>query len=534
MLLALRNGGVSPRRVWLLCLAAFGLLMLGWSLAMPADGTTDERQHLERAYGVVTGHILAPRDVDPMFHRPSGLVTIPKSLLPSNPNCPYFPNYHPALGYIARAANCQEQTSEDNHARMQVASWVGRYNPVYYALVGAPLRLFPDMRGILLARGLAALYAAAFAATAAAIALWTGRALLLAGVFAVVTPTVVALGSTVNPNGIEITAALLFWVCLVDLARPDLAGAGPAGRRVPERLLVVLAMVAGATLLTVRALGPFWFALALATAAYVAGRTRVRALTRRRSVRVAGAALVLAGILALAWNVVSGNNVVTKTTLAAHPKDGRLVTLLRTVLQQRLGGWLYEAVALDFQPSWVYAAWIAVAAALVVPALLLAERRIVLAAVGAAVVSLGVTVYLDVHYLSTLGWSQFGRYFIPGLAGVAVLGGGVAGTRLPGLLRRRLVVLTAVVTGLCQIWALALEMTRVQAGPTAPISPFAGTWHPKTGSLLPFALECLGAALVVVLAVVAARTSASGAARPGKRETIVLSDTATPNAPEPA
>jgi hypothetical protein len=271
MLPALRNGGLSPRRVWLLCLAAFGLLMLGWSLAMPPDGTTDERQHIERAYGVVTGHVLAPQDVDPMFHRPSGQVTIPKSLLPSNPNCPYYPNLHPSLGYIACAANCQKQTSENNHARMVVASWVGRYNPVYYALVGAPLRVFPDMRGILLARGLAALYAAAFAATAAAIALWTGRALLLAGVLAVVTPTVVALGSTVNPNGIEITAALLFWVCLVDLARPELAG---SGRRVPERLLVLLAMVSGATLLTVRALGPFWFALAVATAVYVAGRAR--------------------------------------------------------------------------------------------------------------------------------------------------------------------------------------------------------------------------------------------------------------------
>jgi hypothetical protein len=268
---------------------------------------------------------------------------------------------------------------------------------------------------------------------------------------------------------------------------------------------------------------------------YLAGRTRVRALIRRRSVRVAGVALALAGILAVAWNIVSGNNRVTRTTLAAHPKDGRLVTLLRTVLQQRIGGWTHEVVALDLQPEWVYVAWIGVAAALVIPTLLLAERRVVLSAVAVGVVSLGVTVYLDLHYLSTLGWSQFGRYFIPGMAGVAVLAGGVAGARLPVLLRRRLVVLTAVVTGFCQIWALALEMTRVQAGPTAPISPFAGSWHPKTGSLLPFALECLGAALVVVLALLAAQMSAGTAQRgAGERETILLTDTRTPNAPEPA
>jgi hypothetical protein len=108
------------------------------------------------------------------------------------------------------------------------------------------------------------------------------------------------------------------------------------------------------------------------------------------------------------------------------------------------------------------------------------------------------------------------------------------------------VVLTALVTGFCQIWALALEMTRVQAGPTAPISPFAGAWHPKVGSLLPFALECLGAALLVVLAVLAARTSGTpgtsgmpgmpgtGRAGAGERQTIPVTDTRTPTSPEPA
>ena len=36
-----------------------GYSALIMTLAMPADGTTDERQHLERAYGAVTGHLLA-------------------------------------------------------------------------------------------------------------------------------------------------------------------------------------------------------------------------------------------------------------------------------------------------------------------------------------------------------------------------------------------------------------------------------------------------------------------------------------------
>ncbi|WP_194900159.1 DUF2142 domain-containing protein, partial [Catenulispora pinisilvae] len=224
------------RRTWLSAFAAFALLAVAWSLAMPADGTTDERQHLERAYGAVTGHLLAPQAVDPLVHRPGAAFEVPKSLLPPNALCVYFPNYHQTESWVARGASCQHPAPDD-HAKVRVVSWVGRYNPLFYLAVGGPLRFWPDMKGILLSRILAALLSSAFAAAAAVVAIRTRRPLLLAALLTVLTPTTVALSSTVNPNGIEITAALLLWVCLVDLARPASARwavpGGGSGRRVP-------------------------------------------------------------------------------------------------------------------------------------------------------------------------------------------------------------------------------------------------------------------------------------------------------------
>lgn len=483
----------SPRRIWLLAFAAFGLLAAAWSLAMPADGTTDERQHVERAYGAVTGHLLGPQAAEPFFHRPGAAFEVPKSLLPPNALCVYFPNYDMDRSWVARSASCQHPAPA-SHAKVRVVSWVGRYNPLFYLAVGGPLRFWPDLTGIVLSRLLAAVLSAAFAATAATIAIRSRRPLLLAASLTVLTPTTLTLSSTLNPNGVEITAALLLWVCLVDLARPPKTGFS-------QPALLTLAAVSGAVVLTVRATGPFWFGLALAGAAAVADRGRIRGLLRARAPQLVAAAWALTGILAVAWNVVSGNDKVTRTVLAFHPADHRLATLLRMIAVQRVGGWFTEAFALDLQAAWVPMLWAALSAAVLIPLALLRTRRVVLAALAVGAASLGITVFLEIKFLGTLGWSQYGRYFLPGLAGVAVLlgAGPVGDAAMAPLLRRRLPRLFAIGAAACQLWVLAVEMSRVQGGPGAQLNPLTGKWHPAVGSPTVLAIAMLGAAALIVL-----------------------------------
>ncbi|MBS2554580.1 DUF2142 domain-containing protein [Catenulispora sp. NL8] len=566
------------RRTWLPAFAAFALLAVAWSLAMPADGTTDERQHLERAYGAVTGHLLAPQALDPLVHRPGAAFEVPKSLLPPNALCVYFPNYHQTESWVARAASCQHPAPDD-HAKVRVVSWVGRYNPLFYLGVGGPLRFWPDMKGILLSRILAALFSSAFAAAAAVVAIRTRRPLLLAALLTVLTPTTVALSSTVNPNGIEITAALLLWVCLVDLARPASARwavpAGGSGRRVvspvpaadpvspsshpsypshssasslssasatptgvlarfrnamrldsdsaavSQPALLALAAISGAVVLTVRAEGPFWFALALGGSLAAAEPGRVKELLRWRTARLVAVAWAVIGLLAVAWDVVSGNNKVTQTLIATHPADHRVLTLLRIIAVNRVGGWFTEAFALDVQAPWAPMLWAVLAAVVLIPLAMVRSRRVVAVALAVAAASLGITVVLEIKYLGTLGWSQYGRYFLPGLAGTAVLLASGPVAELPPVLRRRIPRLFAVGAAFCQLWVLVVEMTRVQAGPYAPLNPFAGSWHPAVGSLTVLAVATLGAAALIALVWTA--TAVETAA-----------DTAAPVVPAPA
>ena len=565
------------RRTWLSAFAAFALLAIAWSLAMPADGTTDERQHLERAYGAVTGHLLAPQGEDPLVHRPGAAFDVPKSLLPPNALCVYFPNVHQDQSWVARAASCQHPAPA-TQAKVRVVSWVGRYNPLYYLAVGAPLRFWPTMHGILASRILAALLASAFAATAAMVAIRTRRPLLLAALLTVLTPTTIALNSTVNPNGVEISAALLLWVCLVDLARPGAAGeagrwrrralsaepaaearsavgvqrwrrqvtsaaptakpgraarlshVGDSGRSrlrraaravsagesgsaaLSQPALLLLAAVSGAVVLTVRAEGPFWFALAVAGSLAVSERGRLRELLRWRAARLVAAAWIVIGVLAEGWNIVSGNDKVTHTLIAVHPADHRVGTLLRVIAATRVGGWFSEAFALDVQASWAPMLWAALSAAVLIPLALLRTRRVVIVALAVAAASLAITTVLEIKFLGTLGWSQYGRYFLPGLAGTAVLLASGPVAALPAALRRRIPRLFAVGAAFCQLWVLAVEMTRVQAGPNAPLNPLGGAWHPAVGSLAVLGVAGLGAAALV--AVVWAATAAETAATP--------------------
>ena len=483
----------SLRRVAALAFTAFFLMGVGWSLAMPVDATTDERQHIIRAYGAVSGQILRPPAADTMWHRPGAVYSVPRSLIPPNANCLYYPNYHQEKGYLARSASCQQKPSAGRQ-RIPLTSWVGRYNPVYYLVVGLPLVPRPNVVGILASRVIACGLSAAFLACAVAAGIRLGSRLMLAGVILAFTPAAVALASAINPNGLEITAAIALWTGLLALLRcPDEDLTARAATR-----LVAVCGTAGMTILTLRALGPLWFALILAACGIVAVPGRIKVLSRMRAVRLWVAGLAAVGVLGVGWNLMSANYTVLKTTLALSPRDPRFAALLRTIATRRVGGWLHELVVPDVAPDWLVFTWVGLTVAFVIPVLLIVERRRVLTTVCVLGGTLAFTVHTEIHYLRTLGWSQFGRYFLPAVVGGLFL---PAADRAPrDETSERLLRLIAVSTAACQLWVLGAEMTRAQAGPDAPINPLVGAWHPLTGSLVPFTTEAVGLMLLCVLA----------------------------------
>ena len=104
---------------------------------------------------------------------------------------------------------------------------------------------------------------------------------------------VLFLGAAINPNGLEITAAICSWTCgNLALAAPDPLVCKALLRRAAIALIVVV---------ETRAISPLWAAIILVVLLVAAGR-RWQVLSRHRSQVVAwGGALAVATGLAGAW-----------------------------------------------------------------------------------------------------------------------------------------------------------------------------------------------------------------------------------------
>ena len=154
---AAHPGTGTVRTVWLVSFAGLFLLGAAWALAMPYDGPPDELQHATRAYGVASGQIYAGPA--------NGKVTTAKSLVPRRAGCFRW--------NTAITAHCQQTPGTDKearHTRVAFKSGAAGYDPSYYLFVGPVLYLWPDMKGIVLARLATDALISALLASAAAVA----------------------------------------------------------------------------------------------------------------------------------------------------------------------------------------------------------------------------------------------------------------------------------------------------------------------------------------------------------------------------
>src|ERR1051326_6872003 len=165
------------------------------------------------------------------------------------------------------------------------SSGAANYNPLYYAVTGWPIKLFPNYGGGIAARLVTCLLTSVLlgGAVAVAVRLARGRgALVVGGVLLAVTPVAVNLTGAVTPAGPEIAAGVAVWISLIAilLARDD------------SKWTLALFGVAGGTLAVSRELGIGWLAAALVVVAFGAQRERLREGGARPAARGWGAALL--------------------------------------------------------------------------------------------------------------------------------------------------------------------------------------------------------------------------------------------------
>jgi hypothetical protein len=446
---------VPTRRVFLFAFAGFFLLAAAWAVALPVNGTYDEKQHLVRAYAVWTGQFIPhARAVDATGH-PTDAITGPRSLLPDGVDCAWYPK-------PPKPADCQQAVTSREQADLPTAA--GRYSPVYYLLVGLPLRLSPDQTGLIWARLLSAAVSAVLLAAAAAIT--TTRTQLTALVL-ISTPLAMNLNGAVNPNGLEISAGVLLFTALLDKA-PTLAGVGAF------------------LLWTVRHLGPVLLVLAV-LAGLVA--TRIKPTKTFLAFNAAGAAFFTFWLLASRVTAISSDELRPLPLGIVDILDGMATNRAEFYVRQIVGQFGYGETAVS--PLMILT-WYGLIAALVVPALWVATWRIRIAVAGIVVACGGLLAALEIHFVPLVGWYAHGRYIMPLGVGAVI----IAVWRSNG----RFLVALALATVPLDLYAMVRVMTRFQVGMDAALNPFGGTWQPATGPIAPL-LACLVGGLLLTVTV---------------------------------
>jgi Predicted membrane protein (DUF2142) len=269
------------------------LVLICWAATIGRYGGPDEPAHVLRAHAVAHGDLLG----DPADGLPPGYrtVTVPSSLGTGDPAC-Y--RHDPTV-----TSGC---AAGEQGGVVSVATSAGTNPPLYYALVGLPVRLFGAADDPLAYRLAAvALVAIALGLVAARLRTTpTRRALALAAV----APSAWFLWGVVNPNALEIALVALAATGVVGRPAPK-ETSGPHDDAVDAASDAATSdcwwvSIPLAIAIAMRPIAAVWAVTVIVLAVLAARRDRRLATVRQRAVLVVPPVLMVAAVAA--WNAWSG------------------------------------------------------------------------------------------------------------------------------------------------------------------------------------------------------------------------------------
>ena len=504
-----------PLRAFLVAWALLSALCLCWSFATPISGSPDEPAHIVRAASVVRGEWIGTPSAE------GNIVTVPAYIARSQAVTCFA--FHPAVD-----ADCGIAEAADPWADTRSTTTAGLYNPLYYLAVGWPTLVLHDTSGIYAMRAVSALLTALFLALAFALTTTLPhRRLAMLSYALAITPMMLFLGGTVNPNSLEAAATLAVFVGMLSVAFD----------RTSDRLRASLVVVASGIAIGVnaRGLSPLWLVVALGAPLVLIPRKRLIPLLHRPATLVAMGVSAFFVVGALAWTLGSNSlaNAIVKPEEAlqfpgvgASPLTGFVRVLTGTVGYGQgligLFGWLDTPA-----PDVVVYAYGAGIAALVIGALLVLRGRKLLTLVILLSAFLLLPALVQAVYIHGGGLIWQGRYNLPLflclIVGAAALLGSRADLAAPTTLRRLVLLVTAVAVG-AQWWAFEATLRRYSVGGNGTLRLFlfgGAPWSPPGGNLLWLAAA---AVLLLVAGVVLARATWPRGHELGVAPSIVAAD----------
>jgi hypothetical protein len=464
--------------------SALGLLalQLGWILTLPPFRGIDEFDHTYRADAVAHGDWIARPEA---ATRGTGAIlsVSPEIVQAARPECQRLPYTGP-----------EDCVGEPEGERVAIASGAGRYPPLYYALVGYPGSILDGTAALYLMRGVSAMLCTALLTWALlSLTRWSGSRGALA-MLLTMTPVVVYSTAVVAPNGLEMIAGLGFWVALGGLAHAPK----------DDRRNLLLAVVAGVLLVSLRSMGPLWALLILGTAlvAWPDLRSRLPVLMRSPAGLTTLGVGVVSGLASVAW-VLSQRSLVIGVVDVSEPIS---VGYRLTQVSAQLILWPLQSIAAfplrnEPAPPIVYASYALLLIVVVIGAAFRATAPARRGILLTLVLSFAIPWVITVATLTTYGTSWQGRYALPYLAGAAIIAGGVWARRARAVGWRTLapallLVMVGQTVGVLRV--LRMELTD---------SPLAGSslWNEPSPVLVGalFMLGCSMMTLPVVKSVIA-------------------------------
>ena len=496
----------SPRRSWSVFWTAFALMaMLStlWSLASPIFSVPDENAHATKAIAQMRGQVIGYQ-VPGIKHT---VVDLPGEYSYS-PQILCFA-FHPE-----QPANCGVELG-DTTGSLWFNTWVGAYNPLYYYAIGWPSLILDGSAGIYGMRIVSGILCAVFVAWAFQAAMSVRRARWLPlGVAFAAAPMVVYLFGAVNPNGIEIAAALALWVSLLRLLQ-QFDGRDPGTMSaLSRRYLWLLVTLSAVVLATARALGPLWLVLVVGISFVACGWSPVKRLFTTGGSYL-WLALVAAGSLFSIFWTMGGGSLSSQAEKTDAPLVGASFLqgfgyVLRNTpdfIQQSIGyfGWFDAPL-----PAYVYWLLVAAISLVVVLAFAVAGRRNLLTLLTVTAAAILVPAVLQGYSVAQTGIIWQGRYGLFLYLGVLVIAAMVLsseeGARLSFILTR----VTWVATGFIALYgtvAFFLVLLRYVVGTDVPVSTMwkNPAWQPPLGWMALVALYAVTSAALTVWVGVLAR-----------------------------
>lgn len=473
------------RIAWLLGVG-YLLVMVGWTFVTPLPAM-DERAEVVKAVATVRGELLGTivrvdrADLGLPVHSDFGPGLASRFVVPrsyAGVSIPCFP-VKPVYPRCTAPMNTDPKPTT-------ALSYVGNYNPIYYALIGWPSLFVLGAKSVYLMRLCTALINAVLLGLTAhtlLLARYPRRALIC--FVAATTPMTLFLGGIVNPSGVEICAAELLWSVVLVVA----TGSQPMHELV--RKLGLRAAIALVLLLNLRMMGPLWAVCAFAVAGWIAGPSRRRQFVKDRWIRRAAPVFGVVAVAALLWTKLAP--VELSSLRDIHPHFFRAA---RVTLDESPGYFKMMLFSYNWGdpqiPTFAVAVLSAVLAVLLVP--VLGRRRFGPPLLTVLAVTVVFPILLQGYEMHALGDVWQGRYILPLTVG-AVLLAGFADVELDLATSRSLLVLCALGSLTCLWWAVRHSAN--VAALAGPLIPLHAHWSPPVTWPIALAPYAIGVGLML-------------------------------------